>query len=334
MSFFPPSTSNDLEVPQPPNEQISCLALGAAQGGHHLFAGSWDNQIRCWQIQQGNVTPKASTSAHAAPVLCLQATQEGICFSGACDNTVKMWQVGTEPETIGQHDQPVSTIRSVPEINAVMTGSWDKTVKLWDPRQPTLAGQVQLPEKCYAMDVQHPIAVFACADRHVVWYDLTKNADQRKISPLRFQTRSVCCFADRSGYAIGSIDGKLSVNYFQQNPAKFQTKCHRGADNKGPTHPAHTLAAFPVAQRADVFASGGGDGGVVFWDKAHKQRVHTLQPSNQPVVAGGFSSDGSLYAYALSYDFCKGPGGGNTATKPSIKLHSVTPQELAPKPKS
>lgn len=44
-----------------------------------------------------------------------------------------------------QHDAPVKTVNFVPALNCIMTGSWDRTVKFWDLRQPTPAAAFNLP---------------------------------------------------------------------------------------------------------------------------------------------------------------------------------------------
>jgi len=338
MTFFGvPQAPADLEVPQPPTDPISSVSLAVVQGVHYLFAGSWDSQVRAWEVRKdtGAITPKASIS-HTAPVLSVSTAPDGACFSASCDNTVKMWRLGSEPVQVAQHDKPVSAVVALPEMGAVLTASWDKTARLWDLRSsPAKAqGTVPLPERCYAMAAVGQFAVFACADRNVVLYDLTSNASHPQLSPLRFQTRSVCCFADKSGYALSSIEGRIAVqNFNPQNPSRFKTRCHRGPDNKLPSHPSHSLAAFPLPQRADVFASAGGDGMVNFYDKTHRNIVHKWA-TPQPLVAGQFSSDGALYAYATGDDLMRGPEGPNPAARSGIRIHRVTEQELAPKPKA
>lgn len=37
---------------------------------------------------------------------------------------------------IGHHDKPIKCVEYSPETNTVVTGSWDNTLKLWDPRSP------------------------------------------------------------------------------------------------------------------------------------------------------------------------------------------------------
>ena len=48
---------------------------------------------------------------------------------------------------VGQHDQPIKCVEFSPNVNTVVTGSWDCTVKLWDPRTPCNAGSFTQPDK-------------------------------------------------------------------------------------------------------------------------------------------------------------------------------------------
>lgn len=75
-------------------------------------------------------------------------------------------------------------------------GSWDRTLKYWDGRTPNPVLTVQLPERCYALDVKHPLLVVGTADRHILVYNLAKPDQPYKqlLSPLKWQTRCVACF--------------------------------------------------------------------------------------------------------------------------------------------
>jgi mRNA export factor len=52
-------------------------------------------------------------------------------FSGGCDKQVKMWPLssGGQPVTVGIHDAPIKEISWISEMNLLVTGSWDKTLK-------------------------------------------------------------------------------------------------------------------------------------------------------------------------------------------------------------
>jgi hypothetical protein len=44
----------------------------------------------------------------------------------------------------------------------------------WDLRQAAPVASVQLPERCYSLDVRQSLMVVGCAERHIVIFDLTK----------------------------------------------------------------------------------------------------------------------------------------------------------------
>lgn len=61
------------EVVSPPEDSVSSMAFSPPSVAQNfLIAGSWDNQIRCWEVQQGTngwqSFPKAQQT-HNGPVL-------------------------------------------------------------------------------------------------------------------------------------------------------------------------------------------------------------------------------------------------------------------------
>lgn len=48
-------------------------------------------------------------------------------------------------------------------------------------------------------------------------------------SPLKYQTRCISCFPDKTGYLIGSIEGRVAVHHVEDNlqSKNFTFKCHR-----------------------------------------------------------------------------------------------------------
>ena len=75
-----------------------------------------------------------------------------------------------------------------------------------------------------------------------------------------------------------------------------------------------------------TFVTAGSDGAYNFWDKDSKQRLKAMAKCSQPIPCGDFNADGSVYAYAVSYDWSRGYAEYNPATaKNYILLHA--PQE-------
>jgi mRNA export factor len=64
------------------------------------------------------------------------------------------------------------------------------------------------------MDVCGALLVVGTAERKIQVYNLSNPTVQHGPtidSPLKFQTRSISCFPDQTGYAIGSIEGRVAI---------------------------------------------------------------------------------------------------------------------------
>lgn len=51
---------------------------------------------------------------------------------------------------IGTHENAIRTVEFSLETNAIVTGSWDSTIKLWDPRASRCIGTYAQPDKVSA----------------------------------------------------------------------------------------------------------------------------------------------------------------------------------------
>lgn len=66
------------------------------------------------------------------------------------------------------------------------------------------------------MSVSDMRAVIGTSNRHIWVYDMRSlvEPEQRRVSSLKFQTRCVRVFPDQMGYAVGSVEGRVAVEYF------------------------------------------------------------------------------------------------------------------------
>ena len=151
---------------------------------------------------------------------------------------VKCWDLGSNQAVqIAEHQAPVKACRWVkaPNYSALMTVSWDKTMKFWDTRAPTPMLSIDLPERAYCADVEYPMAVVGTAGRGIVIYQLDGQPREfKKVeSPLKYQHRCVSIFKDKknapTGFALGSVEGRVAIQYVNAvNPKdNFTFKCHR-----------------------------------------------------------------------------------------------------------
>lgn len=141
-------------------------------------------------------------------------------MSGGGDKAAQLYDVATGHATqVAAHDESVKCCKFLEQSETILaTASWDKTLKYWDLRSPQPIGTVQMPERVYSMDTRNRSLVAATADRHIVLIDLNNPTTVFKqvVSPLRWQTRVVTCFPDGTGYMVGSIEGRVGVQYLNE----------------------------------------------------------------------------------------------------------------------
>ncbi|OXB79263.1 UNVERIFIED_CONTAM: hypothetical protein H355_013184, partial [Colinus virginianus] len=295
----------DIEVTSPPDDSISCLAFSPPTlPGNFLIAGSWANDVRCWEVQDNGQTIPKAQQMHTGPVLDGCWSDDGSkVFTASCDKTAKMWDLNSNQAIqIAQHDAPVKTIHWIkaPNYSCVMTGSWDKTLK------------VRLSPNKWAQSV---LTVF-----------LTH--------------RCVAIFKDKvnkpTGFALGSIEGRVAIHYINPpNPAKdnFTFKCHRsnGTNTSAPQdiYAVNGIAFHPVH---GTLATVGSDGRFSFWDKDARTKLKTSEQLDQPISACCFNHNGNIFAYASSYDWSKGHEFYNPQKKNYIFLRNAA-EELKPRNK-
>ncbi|KAI9431487.1 WD40 repeat-like protein [Lactarius indigo] len=335
-------SDSQLELKGAPFDGISSLQFSPASS-NFLLASSWDSTVRLYDIAANEEKTKFD---HRAAVLSSAFSDASHAYSGGLDSSLRELELESEKiHALGQHDDAISSVRYSSETNAIITGSWDRTVRFWDPRAPTAQqSSHQLPERVYFMDTVGHRLVLALASRLFHIFDVRKmdTPEQTRESSLKFLTRALACMADGQGalyfyfptpslslgatihvfpgYATASVEGRIAVEYFDPSPAiqekKYAFKCHRQTiDDVDHVWPVNALAFHPTY---NTFASGGSDATVSIWDHKVKKRLRQYPRYTSPVAALAFSADGTRLAVGASYTWDEGEEGARSAERPAL----------------
>ncbi|KAI9821860.1 MAG: hypothetical protein M1827_002442 [Pycnora praestabilis] len=314
------------ELSSPPSDAISAIKFSPGSSSK-LLVSSWDKKVYLYDTQGEVGGTLLKTFEHRAPVLdvCFGA-DDNEAYSAGLDWDVKKIDLTTGEQTaLSTHDAGVKSLVYSPTTSTLISASWDSTLHIHSLLSPTKpATTIPLPSKAFSLSLTATKLVVAMSSRALHIYDLktlsllsSQASDplnntvdiepfQRRESSLKFMTRAVACMPNDAGYATSSIEGRVSVEWFDSSAAsqsrKYAFKCHRQASPDGVdvVYPVNALAFHPVH---GTFASGGGDGVVALWDGVAKRRIRQYQRFPASVAALAFSADGKYLAVGVCPGF-------------------------------
>ncbi|CAB9502639.1 Mitotic checkpoint protein BUB3 [Seminavis robusta] len=346
MATEPPPEA--VSLPSPPTDGIT--ALSYLPGQPTLLAStSFDGAVRIHDTNERKFV--LSQTMESGPLLSL-ATPKGLnaLVTGGLDGTVRMFDIAaTQYQVIGRHTAEDPKLMGCSSLGAlaasggsnaplIASAGWNSQFHLWDVRQSSssAAATIQLPGKAFSMDVDpanQNRVVIATAGRRICVIDVRAGGDASLVldreSSLKFQSRAVRFFPDGNGIALGSIEGRVAVEFLEElglqaKMKKYAFKCHRQGDT---VYPVNCIAFHP---QYGTFATGGCDGYVSTWDGLHKKKLTTLPQFSTSIAALAFNHDGSELAIAPSYTY---EDGEREHPRDEIFIRRMLDSECQPKTK-
>ena len=121
-------------------------SVAFSPNGKTLITGSRDNTVKLWDITSGRELK--TLSGHSDSVLSVAFSPDGKTLgSGSSDKTVKLWDSASGREVItllgrsstgtfylDGHSEAISSVTFSPDGKTLASGSFDRTIKLWDIR--------------------------------------------------------------------------------------------------------------------------------------------------------------------------------------------------------
>lgn len=277
-----------------PKETPSGVSLSPI---HDCFAlSSWDNHLYFYNYSSAPYLLKSCIPL-SFPLLTL-AFNDQIVASGCIKGNLYFTDaVSGQTNTVKMHESGIRQVKAL-DSSTYLTGSWDKTVKIFDSRSGTTIHNLPQPDRVYCLDTLNNTFALSTAGNRIRTYDIRMMKDTTHSTKLSWQIRSIALFED--GIAAGSIEGRAEFIHFTVKSKSLMFRCHRTSSD---IYSVSVLLGHP--KNGDLIITGGGDGNVAMYDKNLRQKVYGESMKGM-VNCIGLSKQGDVMVVGTGYDWSRG----------------------------
>lgn len=299
-----------VEVPQCPRDYVSEVLL--LPGERMLVVTSWDGLLTVYDYELELQKLSLNTQLqHKCALLacCYVDTSRGRqIYVSSVEGEIL--QVDLESEGFVSVDNNCATL-GIPCIQAfqdrLVCGSWDGTLQVVDCESNCVVLQERLSDglKVLSMDTNADQMVVATSANKVKLFRLPLKANDKGVdleSGLKYQARKIRLTPQSDGYVCSSLDGRVAVEYFNDESRKFAFRCHRL--NLVDTNMVYPVNAMAFRPHSNILYTGGSDGCVSCWNLTSRKKVEQLPKFNENSVVQ-LACNGKLLVVATSDDSFK-----------------------------
>ncbi|CCD25411.1 Bub3p NDAI_0F00920 [Naumovozyma dairenensis CBS 421] len=282
-----------------------------------LLVTSWDGTISLYHLSRGEEEEEEKAKdelrllnrlRYKVPLLCCSyMIIPSRSYSDWMDLTI---YAGTIHGEIVQIDFETNRIEPIASNNDAQLGiskmirsvknkklyvsSWDCLIQELDPVSNQITKKIRLEDgkKVLSMDCNDDNLIIATTSGKIKWTKLpladghegerAKGMWTEVEAGLKYQLRDIKLTNDGDGYVSSSIDGRVAVEYFNDESKKFAFRCHRmNLVDMQFVFPVNTLSFDP---HNNILYTGGSDGCVSVWNLDSQKKIKQFPKFNENSV--------------------------------------------------
>lgn len=328
------------------NEVVSCVRFIRDD---MLLTSTYTSKVRLYNNLETELGTASLFTEYSSPspVLSVANTNSRATVLGHLDGTLRYLDYEnmkvSDPIAGSPNDTDESGINfcKPTSLNAIVASSYAGDLWHVDPRSPRSSTHHRTSGKIFAMDTCSNYITLGKSKELIEIYDI-RHIDKPvsvRSTGLRYQITALRNLPDEDGYAISGIDGRVSLDFFddlaEASLRKFAFKCHREKDplsDVEKVHPVTNLAFHPVHK---TLLTSGGDGHVCVWNWEKRKRMKQLPtvPLLRYITQMDLSKDGSLLAVGVNDPiFLRSQlGKPNQVLGGKVYVRQITDAECQPK---
>uniref|UniRef100_A0A3Q3LFT9 ATG16 autophagy related 16-like 1 (S. cerevisiae) n=1 Tax=Labrus bergylta TaxID=56723 RepID=A0A3Q3LFT9_9LABR len=261
-------------------------AVRFSPGSRLLATGGMDRRVKLWEVVAGRCEPKGALTGSNAGITSIDFDSGSYLLAASNDFASRIWTVDDYRlrHTLTGHSGKVLAARFLLDNARIVSGSYDRTLKLWDLRSKTVfAGS-----SCNDIVCTEQCVMSAHFDKKVRFWDISRSESIVRELELQGRVTSLDLNHDRSELLTCSRDDLLKIidlrtNAVRQTFSAQGFKC--GADWTRVTYSPD--GAYVVG--------GSADGALYVWNVLTGKVERTLDRNhNSAINAVSWSPSGSF----------------------------------------
>ncbi|KAI9513681.1 hypothetical protein NQZ68_040579 [Dissostichus eleginoides] len=279
-------------------------AVSFSPGSRLLATGGMDRKVKLWEVVSGRCEPKGSLTGSNAGITSIEFDSAGsFLLAASNDFASRLWTVEDSRlrHTLTGHSGKVLSARFLLDNTRIVSGSYDRTLKLWDLRSKVCMKTVFAGSSCNDIVCTEQCVMSGHFDKKVRFWDIRAESMVQELQ-LQGRVTSLDLNHDRTELLSCSRDDLLTI-------IDLRTVSVR-----------HTLSAQGFKCGADwtrvtfspdgcYVAGGSADGALYIWnvltgkvertlDRSHSSAINSVSwsPSGAYVVSVEKSSKAILWS--------------------------------------
>ncbi|EGW32054.1 cell cycle arrest protein [Spathaspora passalidarum NRRL Y-27907] len=318
----------ELNTPSKELDIISDLKFSPTPTHDQLLVSTWNNEIFMYELRD-LLVPHAPPPIDPVQVfntsdtpLCLLSTST-VSYAGLLDGTVRELDfengklggnIASTPDE-NEINGGINNICQVSRLNSIICSTFNGKLQLIDQRQRQSVQTYQNKAKIFTMDVSDQYLTCGLTSNMIEIYDFRKldRPVQTRQVGLKYQIKDLKTFPNNEGFALSTIDGRVSIEYFDSSPEiqqhkRFTFKCHRHQDETTGADLVYPVNSIAFNKKYSTLFTSGSDGTICLWDCEKRKRMRQypkfLSHEGEPesIVKIGLSHGDELIAVATSDD--------------------------------
>ncbi len=130
---------------------VNCAAF--SPDGKHIVSGSEDKTVRVWHAGHWKLHSVRPFEEHSETVTCVAFSPRWQTYRFPADNTILIWDVSLGKSdsallSLEGHAGRVTSVAFSPDGKQIASGSWDRTIRIWDYERGTILSNLKNHPYC------------------------------------------------------------------------------------------------------------------------------------------------------------------------------------------